>query len=154
MDKRIEESVRHDFLELKTGIDVYRTFTFVGLGLALVCAVCCLVFHRDITEIIITFLASFSFLLVTIFMDKIVYALKLPTNHLIIEKNEIIYKKRKKEIVLKLDEITYKFHPFYEGFETVSLLVIASCDELFHIPITKKQFDLMEQYLLQNQPIE
>lgn len=148
MDKRSESCNRLDVLELKTGINVYRLFVFCSFVMSLTCSVSAIAFNRDITETIISFLLSFAFLLLTVFMDKLVYVLKLPTNLLIISKNEIIYKKRKKQLTFKIDEISYKFHPFYEDFETVSLLVIASNDELFHIAITKKQFNLLERYLL------
>lgn len=148
MDKRIEDRSRLPVLELKTGINLYRCFILCVFALSLMGFIFAIAFHRDITEILITFFASISFLLIVIFMDKLVYDLNLPTNYLIISKNEIIYKKRKKQFIFNIAEISYKFHPFYEDFEALSLLVIASNNELFHIAITKKQFNLLEQYLM------
>ena len=147
MDERLEISDGLDILNIKTGINLYRSFTFVLLVLSIICCFLFSIFNRDIAEIIGSLLLSFIFFLLTVFMDKLVYVLNLPTNHLLVSKKEIVYKTNKKQLVFKANEISYDFHSFFENFESISRLRIVSSEKEYYISITKKQFDLINDIL-------
>ena len=149
MGKRVEVNKQPVILDLKTGINLYRfaimLFPFpeaISMFIAYT-----ILAPNKIIEIIVCLFISIACILIIIFMNKIVYFLKLPTNHLIISKDEITYKKGKKESVYKIDEVNYKFHSFFEDFEHVPLLEIISDDKAEYVAITKKQFNLMKQFL-------
>lgn len=101
----------------------------------------------DLGVLISSSILSFLQLMFSIFTEKIVYALRLPSNHLIVTKDEIIHKKRKEQVVFKLNEVSYKFHPFYEDFMSVSLLAINTKKDQYLISMTKKQFKQIKQFL-------
>ena len=148
MDKRIEISSGMVALNIKTGINLYRCFTFVLFALSLILSIGYMVLYPNKVIEIITFLfCSFLFLLITVLMDKLVYIFKLPTNHLIVSKNEIVYKKGRHKFAYKTNEISYEFHSFFEDFESISQLKLISNDKEHYILITKKQYKLIKQFL-------
>lgn len=70
MDKRLEINNREGVLTIKTGINYYRSFTFlafIGFATAFIFLI---VFNRNIIEIIVNLVLGVVFLLLTIFMDK------------------------------------------------------------------------------------
>lgn len=147
MDKWNKNNNGLDFLKIKTGISVYRCFTFVISGLSMICSILYLINRQHLIYIVVSFLLGLSFLLLTIFMDKIVYICKLPTNYLLIYKDKIIYVKNKKQIVFETNKISYEFHSFFEDFESLSQLKISEGDKIHFFLITKKQFEAIEKFL-------
>lgn len=148
MDKRCKKSDRQVVLKLKTGINLYRAFMFILFFISLLFFVSTIIDKSsDKNVILITFLSSFMLLLTTIFMDKIVYWLNLPTDYLIVTKSEVVYKKRKKETTYKLEESKLEFHSFFEDLESTSLLHIKSNSKEDFIPITKKQYKNIIRFL-------
>ena len=147
MDKRIEKSNRLGILKIKTNISLYRALTIVLSILSIVCGILYLTHNYNWIVILIFFLIGVVLLLMTIFMSKIVEILNLPLNYLLITKKEILYKKGKKQFIFKIEEIKYEFHSFFEDFESLSQLIIFSRDDTYYVNITKKQFNLIEQFL-------
>ena len=147
MDKRIKKGDDVDFLVIKTGVDLYRSFFILLLGLSAICFVGFLFRNDNIIVIIGSLLFSIIQLFLSVFIDKLVYLLNLPTNHLLISKDEIIYKKRKKEIIFKTNETEYEFYSFFTDFESISQIKLISNGKEYFIPITKKQFKAMKQFL-------
>ena len=146
MGKRSENSNGIDFLDIKTGVDIYRWFAFLVFAMAFLCSIFSIAFDRDKLEIIIHIVLTCIFLLMMIFMDKIVYALRLPTHHLIVSENEVIYKKGKKRFVYKISEISYQFYPWYPSIDIPPQLKITSNKDEHYIPITRKQYKLFKQF--------
>ena len=136
-----------DFLKLKTGINIYRTFAGLVSFFAMFLAIVSLIRDEPLLVFIISFLLTATFILMAIFMDKFVYLFKLPTYYLIVNKEEIIYKMNKKQFVFKVGETDYSYHPFSEDFSSLPLLRLVSGDIDIHISITKKQFKEMVQFL-------
>ena len=101
MDKMIRNSNGLDVLTIKTGINLYRSFTFVLFGLSAIVSFFSMAYNRDKFEIAFSLFMSLIFLLITVFMDKLVYVLKIPTNYLIVSKDEIIYKKEKNNLFIR-----------------------------------------------------
>ena len=147
MGRSTKNSNRKSFLDIKTGINLYRSFVLTLLILTLACTILSLIFNRNITEIISLILLDLIFILLFIFMDKVVYILKLPTNHLIVTKDEFVFKKGRKSFVYKLNETSYKFHSFFEDFESLSQFHIFSKKREHFILITKKQHKMMVEFL-------
>ena len=147
MDKRIEKNNRLGVLKIKTNISLYRCVTIVLSILSIICGVLFLIYNYNWIVIVISFLIGVVLLLMTIFMSRIVEILNLPSNYLLITKSKIIYIKGKKQFILKIREIKYEFHSFFEDFESPSMLIIFSGDDTYYINITKKQFRLMEQFI-------
>ena len=148
MDKSNEKNISGKFLSLKTGIPIYRSIVLVLFLLSFIFFIGSIIYNRDKSEIIGSLIFSFVFLMFAIFMEKIVYFLRLPANRLIVTKDEIIHKKRKNQVVFKLNEVSYKFHPFYEDFTSASLLAINSKNaQVYYITITKKQFKQIKKFL-------
>ena len=147
MDKWSERSNRLDVLKINTNINLYKSVTIVLSILSIICGVLYLIYNYNLMVIIISFFIGIVLLLMTIYMSKIVEKLNLPSNYLLITKNEILYKKGKKQIIFKISEIKYEFHSFFEDFESLSQLIIFSGDVEYHVNITKKQFRLIEQFL-------
>ena len=147
MDKICRNSNGPDVLTIKTGINLYRCFTFVLFVLSAIVSIFAMANNRDKFESVFSLFMSLIFLLITVFMDKLVYVLKIPTNYLIVSKNEIIYKKRKKQFIYKTSEISCKFHSFFEDFESLSQLHIISSNDELYVSITKKQYELIKQVL-------
>ena len=93
MGKCFTENIGSDILIIKTGINLYRTIPFFLCIMTLMMSVCCIVLDsKRIIEMHASFFISLACLLLTIFMDKLVYVLKFPTNYLIVSKKEIVYK--------------------------------------------------------------
>lgn len=147
MDKWNKNNNGLDFLKIKTGISLYRCLTVVISSLSMICSILFLINRQHLIYIVVSFLLGLSFLLLTIFMDKIVYICKLPTNYLLIYKDKIIYVKNKKQIVLETNKISYEFHSFFEDFESFSQLKISEGDKIHFFLITKKQFESIEKFL-------
>ena len=136
-----------DFLKFKTGINIYRSFACLVAFFAMLLAVVYLIVDYPLLVIIVSFFVAATFIMMTIFMDKFVYLFKLPTYYLIVNKEEIIYKRNKKQLVFKVGETDYSYHPFSEDFSSLPLLRVVSGDIDIHISITKKQFKEMVQFL-------
>lgn len=147
MDKWNENSTGMDFLKVKTGINLYRCLTIVIFGLSGICGILYLIYNRNLIHILVSFILSLSFLILTIFMNKLVYICKLPTNYLLIYKDKIIYVKKKKQIIFEINKISYEFHSFFEDFESLSQLKISEGDKTHYFLITKKQFKSIEKFL-------
>lgn len=147
MDKWNKNNNGLDFLKIKTGISLYRCLTVVISSLSIICSILFLINRQHLIYIVVSFLLGLSFLLLTIFMDKIVYICKLPTNYLLIYKDKIIYVKNKKQIVFETNKISYEFHSFFEDFESLSQLKISEGNEIHFFLITKKQFESIEKFL-------
>lgn len=147
MDKWNKNNNGLDFLKIKTGISLYRCLTVVISSLSIICSILFLINRQHLIYIVVSFLLGLSFLLLTIFMDKIVYICKLPTNYLLIYKDKIIYVKNKKQIVFETNQISYEFHSFFEDFESLSQLKISDGDKIHFFLITKKQFETIEKFL-------
>ena len=147
MDKRLKMGNQLPILKIKTGIDLYRSLAILIFGLSTICCVFFLIYNKNAVPIISSLLLSFVFLLLAIFMEKVVYLFNLPTNYLLVFKDKIIYKKHKKQITFILRETKYEFHPFFEDFESLSQLKLTSNGEECFIPITKKQFKALKQFL-------
>lgn len=150
MDKRSNSSHRMAILNIKTGINLYRAFAFVLFSLTLMITIFFVIFNRNMMEITISVIINCLLILILIFMDKIVYIFKFPTNHLIVSNNEIIYKKRNMQFVYKTCETNLKFHSFFEDMESISLLHISSKENEHYISITKKQYKLIMMFLENN----
>jgi hypothetical protein len=147
MDKWNKNNNGLDFLKIKTGISLYRCLTVVISSLSIICSILFLINRQHLIYIVVSFLLGLSFLLLTIFMDKIVYICKLPTNYLLIYKDKIICVKNKKQIVFETNKISYEFHSFFEDFESLSQLKISEGDKIHFFLITKKQFESIEKFL-------
>ena len=147
MDKWNKNNKGLDFLKIKTGISLYRCLTVVISSLSIICSILFLINRQHLIYIVVSFLLGLSFLLLTIFMDKIVYICKLPTNYLLIYKDKIIYVKNKKQIVFETNKISYEFHSFFEDFESLSQLKISEGDKIHFFLITKKQFESIKKFL-------
>ena len=147
MDKWNRNNNGLDFLKIKTGISLYRCLTVVISSLSMICSILFLINRQHLIYIVVSFLLGLLFLLLTIFMDKIVYICKLPTNYLLIYKDKIIYVKNKKQIVFETNKISYEFHSFFEDFESLSQLKISEGDKIHFFLITKKQFESIEKFL-------
>ena len=147
MDKWNKNNKGLDFFKIKTGISLYRCLTVVISSLFMICSILFLINRQHLIYIGVSFLLGLSFLLLTIFMDKIVYICKLPTNNLLIYKDKIIYVKNKKQIVFETNKISYEFHSFFEDFESLSQLKISEGDKIYFFLITKKQFESIEKFL-------
>ena len=148
MGKCFTENIGFDILIIKTGINLYRTIPFFLCIMTLMMSVFGIVLDsKRIIEIHAYFFISLACLLLTIFMDKLVYVLKFPTNYLIVSKKEIVYKTRKKKFVYPTNTISYEFHSFFEDWTSLSVLKLISNDEVHYIEITQKQYKLMKQLL-------
>ena len=148
MGKCFTENIGSDILIIKTGINLYRTIPFFLCIMTLMMSVFGIVLDsKRIIEIHAYFFISLACLLLTIFMDKLVYVLKFPTNYLIVSKKEIVYKTRKKKFVYSTNTISYEFHSFFEDFESLSQLKISEGDKIHFFLITKKQFESIEKFL-------
>ena len=148
MDKRTKNSNGSGILDIKTGIGVYRGFTFVSCVLAFWMGILSVVFSRGITEILVNIVIACILLLMVIFMKKIVYALRLPSYHLFVTQNEITYKKGRKKFVYKVDDINLFFHEFtLDSPSHLQISFISSKEEDLYIMITKRQYKLMKEVL-------
>ena len=147
MDKWNKNSKVMDSLMIKTGISLYRGITIVIFCLTMICSVLFLIYNPNLVYSVVSFLLSLSFLVLTIFMNKLVYICKLPTNYLLVYKDKIIYVTKKNKIVFELNKIRYEFHSFFEDFESLSQLKISEEDKTHYFLITKKQFELIEKFL-------
>lgn len=151
MDKRIERNNRLDFLKIKTNIGLCRGVTIVLSLLSIFCGVLYTIYNYNWVVILLSFLIGGVLLLMTIFMDKVVEILHLPLNYLLISKSEILYKKGKKKFLFKISEIKYEFHSFFEDFDQLSQLIIFSSDTKYYVNISKKQYELIERFLKNNE---
>ena len=70
MGKRLDFSSGLDTLDIKTGIDHYRSFTFLAFAFSLLGFVLGLMYTRTKAEIIVSLFLSSVFLLCTIYLDE------------------------------------------------------------------------------------
>ena len=150
MDKCTISSNGQHILEIKTGINYYRVISVCLVVFCIYMFILNVVFDRHIAEIVISISIACISLLISIFTEKIVCIFRLPTYRLIVSNDQIIYITRKTQFIYKIDETILKFHPFYEGFETVSLLHICSNEQEGYISITKKQYELIKKFIGKN----
>ena len=102
MDKICRNSNGPDVLTIKTGINIYRCFTFVLFGLSAIVSIFAMANNRGKFEIVFSLFMSLIFLLITVFMDKLVYVLKIPTNYLIVSKKKSYIKRENNNLFIKL----------------------------------------------------
>ena len=94
MGKWTRVDFRMDILKIKTGIDGYRGFLFVFDCIFGMFFLFSLIFDRKEIEIVIFGILIILFVIMTIFVEKIVYFSHLPTNYLIISKEKILLQKK------------------------------------------------------------
>ena len=149
MDKWARVDSRVDILKIKTGIDGYRGFLFVFDCIFVMFFLFSLIFDRKEIENVISGILIILFVVMTIFVEKIVYLLHLPTNLLIISKDKIIFKKKQKETEYRIKDTTIIFKPFFEDFQP-SLIYLKSFDKEDYVLITKKQYKQIVNFLNEN----
>ena len=150
MDKFDKKVFHTDTLKLKTGINFYR-LSFMLLLVPIIACLVCFIRDQNIVGGLISIAAFVLTCLAIIFMDKIVYWFRLPTNYLLVSSEEIIYQKKTDKCIFLISEAEINFHPFYQDFESVSLLSISvSGKETVYVSITKKQYDLIQLFLTRN----
>ena len=138
MGKWTRVDFRMDILKIKTGIDGYRGFLFVFDCIFGMFFLFSLIFDRKEIEIVIFGILIILFVIMTIFVEKIVYFSHLPTNYLIISKEKILLQKREKEVEYIIKDTNIVFKSFFEDFQP-SLLYLRSSDKEDYVLITKKQ---------------
>ena len=147
MDKWTRINSKENILNIKTGIDGYRGFVFTccfSIGIFFAYS---LIYDRKDIEIIISLILFLLFIIMTVFIEKIVYFFHLPTNHLIITKEMIIFKKRKKIRKYVVKDTTISFHSFFEDFQP-STLYLKTFDKEDYVLITKKQYAKIKKFLI------
>ena len=142
----MDKWARVDILKIKTGIDGYRGFLFVCDCIFVMFFLFSLIFDRKEIEIIISLLLIILFIIMTIFVEKIVYLLHLPTNYLIISKEKILIQKREKEVEYIIKDTNIVFKSFFEDFQP-SLLYLRSSDKEDYVLITKKQYKKIVSFI-------
>ncbi len=129
---------KSDYIIIKTGINVYRSWFFLLFSMCFVFLVASIIYKRDIIEIICSSALTVIFLLFIIFMEKMIDILHLPTHKLIVSQDNIIYYK-KNPIKFKLADVKLEFGSVLES--GIRLLVISDQkDILLAVSITKKQY--------------
>lgn len=146
MDKWARVDSRVDILKIKTGIDGYRGFLFVFDCIFVMFFLFSLIFDRKEIEIVISGILIILFVVMTIFVEKIVYLLHLPTNYLIISKEKILLQKREKEVEYIIKDTNIVFKSFFEDFQP-SLLYLRSSDKEDYVLITKKQYKKIVSFI-------
>ena len=146
MDKWARVDSRVDVLKIKTGIDGYRGFLFVFDCIFVMFFLFSLIFDRKEIEIVISGILIILFVVMTIFVEKIVYLLHLPTNYLIISKEKILIQKREKEVEYIIKDTNIVFKSFFEDFQP-SLLYLRSSDKEDYVLITKKQYKKIVSFI-------
>ena len=146
MDKWTRMDSKKNILNIKTGIDGYRGGLFVCDFIIGIFFVCSLIYERKEVEIIISSILIILSVIITFFIEKIVYFLHLPTNHLIVTKEKIILKKRKKIREYVIKDTIINFKSFSEDFQP-SLLYLKTFDKEDYILMTKKQYAKMIEFL-------
>ena len=146
MDKGNEIGNGLDFLKIKVGIYLYRGATFFG---AFFCMLMIYPFwlNYEYVGTVIIILLCLTFILLTIFMGKLAYVFHLPTYHLLVYQDKIIYAKGKKPLMFEIEKIKYEFHSVWEDLFSPSQLVISTDDDKYYFAITRKQFNAMERFL-------
>ena len=142
MDKRNKIDNGLGFLEIKTGINIYRTIFFVLFAFSIIFNVSYSILTKDYVAISISLFLSIVFIIISL-----VSIFKLPTNRLLVYKDKIIFERRKKQLVFKVDKIKFSFHSFFEDFESLSQLIIIYENNSYSFLITKKQFETIERFL-------
>ena len=147
MDKRNKIDNGLGFLEIKTGINIYRTIFFVLFAFSIIFNVSYSILTKDYVAISISLFLSIVFIIISLFIDSFVSIFKLPTNRLLVYKDKIIFERRKKQLVFEVDKIKFSFHSFFEDFESLSQLIIIYENNSYSFLITKKQFETIERFL-------
>ena len=148
MDKRTKNSNGSGILDIKTGIGVYRGVAFVSCVLAFWAVIVYIAEGQGKTEILVSIVIACILLLMVIFMENIVYALRLPSYHLFVTQNEITYKKGRKKFVYKVDDINLSFHKFNLDLPSqLQISFISSKEEDLYIMVTKRQYKLIKEFL-------
>lgn len=146
MGKWTRVDFRMDILKIKTGIDGYRGFLFVFDCIFGMFFLFSLIFDRKEIEIVIFGILIILFVIMTIFVEKIVYFSHLPTNYLIISKEKILLQKREKEVEYIIKDTNIVFKSFFEDFQP-SLLYLRSSDKEDYVLITKKQYKKIVSFI-------
>ena len=147
VDKRNKIDNGLGFLEIKTGINIYRTIFFVLFAFSIILNVLYSIFTKDYVAISISLFLSIVFIIISLFIGSFVSIFKLPTNRLLVYKDKIIFERRKKQLVFEVDKIKFSFHSFFEDFESLSQLIIIHENNSYSFLITKKQFETIERFL-------
>ncbi len=147
MNKRNKIDNGLGFLEIKTGINIYRTIFFVLFAFSIIFNVSYSILTKDYVAISISLFLSIVFIIISLFIDSFVSIFKLPTNRLLVYKDKIIFERRKKQLVFEVDKIKFSFHSFFEDFESLSQLIIIYENNSYSFLITKKQFETIERFL-------
>ena len=147
VDKRNKIDNGLGFLEIKTGINIYRTIFFVLFAFSIIFNVSYSILTKDYVAISISLFLSIVFIIISLFIDSFVSIFKLPTNRLLVYKDKIIFERRKKQLVFEVDKIKFSFHSFFEDFESLSQLIIIYENNSYSFLITKKQFETIERFL-------
>ena len=147
VDKRNKIDNGLGFLEIKTGINIYRTIFFVLFAFSIIFNVSYSILTKDYVAISISLFLSIVFIIISLFIDSFVSIFKLPTNRLLVYKDKIIFERRKKQLVFEVDKIKFSFHSFFEDFESLSQLIIIHENNSYSFLITKKQFETIERFL-------
>ena len=147
MDKWTTINNGADFLKIKIGINAYRCVIITLFALTFICSILYIIYTKKAVEITISFVLSLIFLTMAVFADKLISALKLPTDNLLVYKDKIIYVKKKKQIIFETNKIQYKFHSFFDNFESLSQLEITDSNNTYYFLITKRQFKAIEKFL-------
>lgn len=147
VDKRNKIDNGLGFLEIKTGINIYRTIFFVLFAFSIIFSVLYIIFTKDYVAISISLFLSIVFIIISLFISSFVSIFKLPTNRLLVYKDKIIFERRKKQLVFEVDKIKFSFHSFFEDFESLSQLIIINENNSYSFLITKKQFEAIERFL-------
>ena len=79
-------------------------------------------------------------------MEKLVYILHLPTRHLIVTKDKIIFRKGRKQREYIIKDTMIKFHSFFESFQP-STVHIKTYDKEDYILLTKNQFKQLNYFI-------
>ena len=150
MDRKCKRICGRDFLDIKTGINIYRGIIFIFGIVNLEFIILGLKFNRDILEIKVATILEAIVILIIIFMERIIYILHLPTNHLIVSKENIIFKKRKIVFNHRINECRFIFYSsFQDTIDSCFMPVLVIEDENNHyeVFITRKQYSCIMNYI-------
>ena len=150
MDRKCKRICGRDFLDIKTGISIYRGIIFIFGIVNLEFIILGLKFNRDILEIIVASILEVIIILIIIFMERITYILHLPTNHLIVSKEIIIFKKRKIIFNHRINECHFTYYSsFNDTIDScfIPVLIVEVENTRYEIFITRKQYLCMMDYI-------
>ena len=156
MNKKNINDDNIDVLELKTGFGLYRVillFLFCIHKVPIIFSILPEKFALEVDNAPQLLIVSGCTLLAMIFIEEFVTFLRLPTYKLIVTKDEIKYKKRKKCYVFKIKESHISYSRFlHEDFDMPSIFHIYSLEDSkldFMITLLPKHFKMMQSFLKQ-----